>query len=107
MNRPDFELWLEFEEMETWDGDDPENDFFNMQIRLATGQTYALNAWTYGYVEHAHLKDEITGEPVSYLMLPDLLVQRRERSLLETVVSDLLRLGYLREEWLVPVDENT
>ena len=35
---PAFELWLEFEHWEPKPGDDPTDDFFNMQVTLPDGR---------------------------------------------------------------------
>lgn len=104
----DFELWLEFE---VWRGagsnDEPQSDFFNMQITLADGRMYALNVWTYAsfplaVADAAAQHGELGG---SYLLPPDLFVHRMDRGYLEAVVADLLANDDLRDEWLVAEDE--
>jgi hypothetical protein len=88
----DFELWLEFEQWTVKDGDDLEDECSNAEVVLADGQRFSLNVWTYKYlmtaVEDARLTNDHLGG--SYLLPPDLLVQRLDRSLLEAVVSDMI-----------------
>jgi hypothetical protein len=103
-----FELWLEFEVWrETGGNDDPQSDFFNMQITLADGQKNALNVWTYGAfplaVADAAAEHGERGD--SYLLPPDLFVDRMDRGYLEAVVADLLVNDGLRDQWLVVEDE--
>ncbi len=115
VNEPEFELWLEWEAIESsdvfapWDNDDPEDDFFNMHVRLPGGRYYALNVWTYRFLERAHQENLKTGDNLggAYLIPPDLFVARRDRTLLEGVVRDILRTG-VPESWqLLKVDEDT
>lgn len=104
----DFQLWLEFEVWREAGGtDDPQNEIFNMQIALSDGRKYALNVWTYGAfprivadatAEHAESRN-------SYLLPPDLFVDRLDRHYLESVVADLVENDHLRAEWLVVEDE--
>jgi hypothetical protein len=107
VNEPEFDLWLEWEHFESWDNDDPEDDFFNMQVRLAGGRYYALNVWTFRMLERACQEDLKTGDHLggAYLHPPDLFVARRDRSLLEEVVRDILRNG-VPETWHLEVDED-
>jgi hypothetical protein len=99
-----FEVWLEFEHWVPQEGDDPENDFFNMQIILQSGKTYALNVWTYNAIWRILNECRETGECLqgSYLLPPDLFVHRLDRKLLERIVADLIAHGGLRKEWEVP-----
>jgi hypothetical protein len=115
VHEPEFELWLEWEAIESsdvfapWDNDDPEDDWFIMQVRLPDGRYYALNVWTYGSLERAHQADVKTGDNLggAYLLPPDLFVARRDRTLLEGVVRDILRTG-VPETWqLLEADEDT
>ena len=107
VNEPKFELWLEWEHGEAWNND-PEDDFFNMTVRLPGGRFYGLNVWTYRFLERARQEDLKTGDNLggAYLLPPDLFVARRDRSLLETVVRDILRTG-VPETWQLEVDEDT
>ena len=102
MSEMGFELWLEFEEWVAEAEDDPEDDFFNMKIRLASGSAYALNVWTYKFLERARRDDFHSREGLGgkYLLPPDLFVEKLDRALLEEVVSDLIRKDGLKQEWL-------
>jgi hypothetical protein len=106
MSETGFELWLEFEEWVAKAEDDPEDDFFNMKIRLANGSAYALNVWTYKFLERARRDDLQSGDGLGgkYLLPPDLFVEKLDRELLEGVVSDLIRKDRLKQEWLCPED---
>ena len=96
-----FHLWLEFEHWLPREGDDPEMDFFNMQITLTGGMKYALNVWTFKFLPRAVEECRETGEHLSgaYLPAPDLFVERLDRALIERVVADLIAQGGLRKEW--------
>ena len=50
---PAFELWLEFEHWEPKPDDDPTDNFFNMQVKLPDGRRYALNVWTFKFLQKA------------------------------------------------------
>ena len=103
MSDEDFDLWLEFEHWTPQEGDDPEDDFFNMLITMPGGEKYALNVWTYKFLERARRADEESGECLGgkYQVAPDLFVERLDRALMTEVVKDLLADGGLKEEWLV------
>ncbi len=109
MNVIPFTLWLEFEHWLPKLDDNPEDDFCNIRVDLASDEAYTLNVWTFKYLEGAHREDERTGESLSgrYLIGPDLLVTRLERAILEEVVTDLLRTGRLKQEWRIPLDIET
>ena len=98
-----FDLWLEFEHWRPRKGDDPEDDFFTMQMTLPGGKTYALKVWTFKYLSRAVQECRSTGEHLggSYLPAPDLLVERLDRKLLEDVVADLIAVGGLSRQWEV------
>lgn len=107
VDKSEFELWLEWEHVQSWDNDDPEDDFFNMQVHLPSGSYYALNVWTYRMLERAHrenqkIDDNLGGD---YILPPDLFVARRDRSLLEAVVRQILRNG-VPTHWKLEVDED-
>jgi hypothetical protein len=53
MIEPEFQLWLEWEHFESWDNDNSDDDFFNMEVRLPGGRSYGLNVWTYSMLERA------------------------------------------------------
>jgi hypothetical protein len=98
-----FDLWLEFEHWLPQEGDDPEDDIFNMQITLPGGKKYALNVWTYKAIWRALKECRETGDCLqgSYLLPPDLFVYRLDRELLEKIVADLIAHGGLKKEWEV------
>jgi hypothetical protein len=105
-----FSLWLEFEQWQPEPADEPEDDFFNMKVTLASGRVYALNVWTFKFLENAiHAVrfgdpseqaralslDLIAKHPLErqYLMTPDLLVARLDRKLIEDII------GHMLDEW--------
>lgn len=104
---PGFSLWLEFEHTER-PGDDPTDDFANVQVRLSDGRRYALNVWTFKFFRRARAPWPYGNaeEPPEdeYLVAPDLFVERLERSTLDRVVSALLTRGEMKPEWLCPDD---
>ncbi len=105
---PAFELWLEFEQWERMPDDDFTDEFFNMQVRLADGRRYALNVWTFKFLQRARHPwpyEEGVGEPEEYLLPPDLFVERLDRKLLERVVSRMLANDEMKPEWLCPPEE--
>lgn len=101
MTERDFDLWLEFELWRPPNQSDPEDDFFNMHVTLRDGKKYALNVWTHKYVLRAVQECRETGEGLhgSYLLPPDVFVERLDRELLEKVVADLIARGELKTEW--------
>jgi hypothetical protein len=104
-----FELWLEFEHCEPVVGDEPTDDFCNIQIRLPDGRRYALNVWTFKFLHRARHPwpyHVIEGQPAEYLVAPDLFVERLDRALLESVVADLMVTGQLKDEWLCPPESS-
>jgi hypothetical protein len=106
---PEFELWLEFEHCEPKLDEDPADDFFNMQVKLPDGRRYALNVWTFKFIQKARYPwpyVEGVGEPEEYLLPPDLFVERLDRDLLERVVKRMLVEGEMKPEWLCPPEEN-
>ena len=107
MSNESFDRWLEFEHWESQDADDPEDDSFNMQITLSCGRKYALNVWTDKSIRGMLEECNETGECLfgSYLVPPDLFVQRLDRSLVESVVADLIAHDGLKTEWTVFEDD--
>lgn len=103
MGAQNFTLWLEFELWQPSETDDPEDDFFNMQIHLAGGEKYALNVWTFKFFERVRQTYQQDGNYLSgnYLLPPDLFVTKLNRGLIETVVADLIDTGGLKEDWLL------
>ncbi len=103
MNQSQFDLWLEFEHWLPQDGDDPEDDCFNMLVTLASGKRYALNVWTFAFTARAEQDCRSSGECLggAYVLPPDLFVQRLDRALIEHIVADLIATGKLQERWEV------
>jgi hypothetical protein len=101
-----FTLWLEFEHWS--DDDDPEDDFFNMKVTLEDGCSYALNVWTFKFFERVRALDRSTGDCLhgAYLVTPDLLVERLDRLLMERIIADMLDNEGLKNEWLVPKNDD-
>ena len=107
-NAPEFDLWLEFEHTQPQPGDDPTDDFANVQVRLSDGRRYALNVWTFGFMRRARFPwpyQEGVGEAAEYLLPPDLFVERLDRPMLERVVGRMLAAGEMRPEWLCPAED--
>jgi hypothetical protein len=99
MARLDFEMWLEFELwQQPWD---PECDAANVKVSLADGRSYALNVWTFRFLEGARTLAKQAGENLDgkYLGAPDLFVDRLERSALQATFADLLRKGGMNPAW--------
>jgi hypothetical protein len=105
MNSP-FSLWLEYEHLIPTEADDPENDLCNIQLTLPDGTIYALNVWTYKFVQRAIAQAQRDGENLDgqYLEPTDLFVERLDRKLLEAVFADLIRRDCLLEQWKVVPD---
>jgi hypothetical protein len=105
---PAFELWLEFEHTEPTAGHDPADDFANVQVRLPDGRRYALNVWTFRFLQRARFPwpyEATAGRPAEYVVAPDLFVERLDRPTLERVVGELLAHRGMKSEWLCPPDE--
>src|ERR1700741_4190605 len=103
-----FDLWLEFEHWMPQEGDDPADDFCNVQVTLPGGRRYALNVWTFKYLSRAVRECRSTGEHLggSYLPAPDLFVERLDRQLREDVVADLVATGGLSPQWEVQDEQD-
>lgn len=98
-----FNLWLEFEHSPPQVGDDPADDYANVQVRLTDGRRYALNVWTFKFLQRARYPwphQDGVGERAEYLLPPDLFVASLDRPTMESVVSRMLAAGDLRPEWL-------
>ncbi len=52
---PSFELWLEFEEYAEPIEGDPTDDFANVHVRLPDGRKYAMNVWTFKFLDRSRL----------------------------------------------------
>lgn len=118
MSLTPFDLWLEFE-LEHWQNApyDPEDEFFNMKVTLASGKQYAMNAWTFKFMENSVRSirfddppqseylpfDMIVRHPIEreYLKPPDLLVSRLDRNLIEQMIAHMLQQwgGELLPQW--------
>ncbi|CAM1342136.1 hypothetical protein [Tenacibaculum amylolyticum] len=94
----EFELWLEFEEVDpgNWD---IENDFANIHVDLPDGRHYGINVWTYKFFERAIKEDQLTGENLNglYLKPPDLFVKELTRECIQKTIEDLLKKGDLED----------
>ena len=106
---PAFTLWLEWEEVggpPDHPAIRPQQNFGNVAITLADGRRYALNVWTFDFVPLARwpwpYEPQAGGRPALYVIPPDLMVERLDRPTMEAVVSEMLKEGDLREEWLSP-----
>jgi hypothetical protein len=103
---PAFDLWLEWEHkdfIQPLPSHDPVDDFANVQVRLPDGLRYALNVWTFGFMQRARFPwpyQEGVGEPAEYLLPPDLFVERLDRPTLEKVVARMLANGEMNAAWL-------
>ncbi len=110
MHESEFELWLEFEHLVPHEDDDPEDDFINVVIKLSTGVSYGLNVWTYKFLERARRCAQQDGDNLNgtYLLPPDLFVEKLDRQLLEDVVADMICTNSLRKELIIAdgVDED-
>lgn len=103
MNTP-FALWLEFEQYaEGYPGpeDDPTRDFCNA-VLTSGGYKYGLNIWTFGFLEYAREHDDFgnrRAQPSTFLVPPDLLVDRLDRELITAAIASVLDTG-LPESWI-------
>jgi hypothetical protein len=92
----EFTLWLEFEEVDpgNWN---IENDFCNVIVTLENGRKYALNVWTYQFLQSSITLDQESGDSLSgmYQIPPDLFVKELSRECLEQIIRDLLKKGDL------------
>jgi hypothetical protein len=88
---PDFNLWLEFEEVDpgNWD---KENDFCNVHVDLHDGRHYGLNVWTYRFLQSSIRNDQDTKMNLSglYQIPPDLFVKELTRDCIQQAIKDLL-----------------
>ena len=98
----DFDLWIETEHV-----DGPIDDFCNVLVTLQTGEAYALNVWTFAFVEVARRHGEETASrdvADRYLLPPDLFVADLSRATIESVIQDLLQRGTMPTDCLVIED---
>jgi hypothetical protein len=98
MNKIDFKLWLEFEEVDpgNWDID---NEFANIQVSLPDGRCYGINVWTFKFLETSIKHNLETGENLNglYECPPDLFVKELTRECIEKTIADLLSKGNLED----------
>jgi hypothetical protein len=104
---PSFRLWLEFEHIESASADSYD-DCFNMTVELDDGCKYAMNLWTFNFLERARRTPELESEALKgkYLVGPDLFVEKLDRGLLEQVVTDLLMTGQMKAQWLIAREDS-
>ena len=78
-----------------------------MHVILSDGKKYALNVWTFKYLEQCCHKAKDMDEFLKgkYLLPPDLFVERLDRKLLEEIFAELIKDGYMKDEWLVNESE--
>jgi hypothetical protein len=94
----DFELWLEFEEVDP-DNWEIENESCNIHVYMKDGRKYGLNIWTYNFLKTIVELDKKDGNNLNglYQIPPDLFVKELTRSCIENTISDLLNIGNLEE----------
>ncbi len=96
-----FQLWLEFE---LWEKDyNPDEEFFNMTVILENGAKYALNVWTYKFLERTKKENAQSSKSSAgkYLIPPDLLIEKLDRVMIQKIIADLLQQNLMKKEWLV------
>ena len=94
-----FTLWLEFEHLEKGKRWSLEQGFTNIGIQFSDGRYYALNVWTYQFLEVAvrmHTKSGVQAAG-TYEIPPDLFVRELTRECIETAIGDLVRRGNLED----------
>ena len=100
------ELWIDIEE---GDQDQPANrqvqNFCNIAVEV-DGTRYALNIWTFDFLPLARREwpyDESAEQALaSYLLPPDLFVERLDRPTIEAAIADLIANQQMRDEWISP-----
>ncbi len=108
---PDYKLWIETEMGDPIDqpANRPTRNFCNIQIILEDGPIYALNLWTFDFLPLARLNwpyDENSGKAAaSYVLPPDLFVERLDRPTIEKVVDSLFLNNEMRDSWLCQEEE--
>jgi hypothetical protein len=119
-----FKLWLEFEEFrectyedlkDEIDPFDPDDDFCNVQVYLEDGTNYALNIWTYKYLEQAskemikdyeYFKSNNVSGCFEYFHPPDLFVTRLDRPTIQMIFRNLINQGQMKEDWKFDLENN-
>jgi hypothetical protein len=96
--KPNFTLWLEFEEVDpnNWD---IENEFCNIHVDLEDGRHYGLTIWTYKYLDTSINNDMKTGNNLNglYQNPPDLFVKELTRKCIQETIEDLLKIDNLEK----------
>jgi hypothetical protein len=93
-----FVLWLEFEQYTggyPGPDDDPYCDFCNAILTVGD-RSYGLNIWTFDYLSYARQFDDAgnpLAEPASFLVPPDLLVERLDRDVISNAIDSILQVG--------------
>jgi hypothetical protein len=100
-----FELWLETELGDPIQvANRPTQNFCNISVTLTDGRHYAMNVWTFDFLQLARFPfphEPIEGQkPATYLLPPDLFVDRLDRSTIELVIIELLKNDAMKPEWL-------
>lgn len=100
-----FELWIETEQGDPADkANRPTENFCNIRFSLNDGRSYALNVWTYDFVQFAKYEwpydTEVSDRTELYVLPPDLFVERLDRATLENVVSKLIEKNDLQDRWM-------
>lgn len=111
-----FKLWLEFEEFVSSERVfDPDDDFCNIHVYLEDGSNYALNIWTYKYLEQAskemikdyeYFKSNNVSGCFEYFHPPDLFVTRLDRPTIQMIFRNLINQGQMKEDWRFDVGNN-
>ncbi len=112
-NIPKFDLWLEVETSNPLDqpANRPSENFCNIEVKLQDGRRYALNIWTFDFLPLARYPwpyeiDE-SQEPAKYLLPPDLFVAKLDRKTIDSIITQLLKNGEMKDEWLCKDNEDT
>ena len=101
-----FELWLETEIGEFSDqvAKRPTENFCNISVTLDNGRRYALNVWTFDFLQLARLEwpyDKKSDATLSlYVLPPDLFVIRLDRQTIEKVILEMIEKNEMQEKWL-------
>lgn len=80
-------LWLEFENYAEPCIEEPDNEYCNVQVDLQN-VSYALNVWSKDFM----IKEINEG---TYVLPPDLIVDRLNRPCIEHAISEILKEGIM------------
>lgn len=94
MNKADFTIWLEFEEVGL-NNFDIENEFANIHVTLSDGHRYGISVWTFKFFETTIKQNQENGKCLDglYQIPPDLFVKEMTRECIEKTIADLLSKG--------------